>query len=79
MNQLKQAFDETKKHRISQSPFMDITIPSIFDKTLCPEGYYIMNCFLQYTPYIPNNGDAPSPIPHSEIKQVFLDNILAVI
>jgi len=43
---------------------MDITIPSIFDKTLAPQGYYIMNCFMQYTPYHPNNGDEATPISH---------------
>ncbi len=50
------------------NPFMDITIPSIYDKTLCPEGYYIMNCLLQYTPYIPNNGDPAKPISHNLLK-----------
>lgn len=57
MNQVKKAYNETKIHRISQTPFMDLTIPSMFDKTMCPEGYHIMNCLLQYTPYIPNNGE----------------------
>jgi len=54
---------------------MDITIPSIFDKTLAPQGYYIMNCFMQYTPYHPNNGDEAVPILHDEIKRTFFNEI----
>ena len=69
---LKRAYNETKRHRISQTPFMDITIPSIFDRTLCPDGYHIMNCFLQYTPYIPNNGEKVSEISHDDVKARFL-------
>ena len=56
MDILTQAYHQTKKHRISNIPFMDLTIPSVYDKTLCPPGYHIMNCFMQYTPYHPNNG-----------------------
>lgn len=78
MEQLKTAFEQTKTERMSLNPFMDITIPSIFDKTMCPEGFYIMNCFLQYTPYHPNIPKAlakPGPIPHSLIKEIFLKEI----
>lgn len=56
---------------MSMNPFMDITIPSIFDKTMCPEGYYIMNCFLQYTPYhsnMPKLIAKEGRIPHEQIK-----------
>jgi hypothetical protein len=36
MGSLKKSFKETIKHRISQNPFIDVTIPSTLDKTLCP-------------------------------------------
>ena len=76
MDQLKIAFEQTKTERMSINPFMDITIPSIFDKTMCPEGYFIMNCFLQYTPYHPNMPKAlckdSGRIPHEKIKEIFL-------
>jgi phytoene dehydrogenase-like protein len=36
MDQLTEAYQQTKKNRISLTPFMDLTIPSIYDKTLCP-------------------------------------------
>ena len=56
---------------MSVNPFMDITIPSIFDKTMCPEGYYIMNWLLQYTPYhsnMPKLIAKEGRIPHEQIK-----------
>ena len=77
MDQLKLAYEQTRTSRLSMNPFMDITIPSIFDKTLCPDGYFIMNCFLQYTPYHPNNPFIKgSPrMSHSLIKEIFLTQI----
>jgi hypothetical protein len=33
---LKKSFKQTLQNRISLDPFLDITIPSIFDKTLAP-------------------------------------------
>jgi phytoene dehydrogenase-like protein len=54
---------------------MDFTIPSVFDRTLCPEGYHIMNCFMQYTPYHPNNGDPTTPISHDLIKETFFSQL----
>ena len=72
MQTLVDAYDQTKTHRMSQTPSMDLTIPSIYDNTLCPEGYHIMNCFMQYTPYHPNNNTATTPIPHEDIKKAFL-------
>lgn len=74
-SQLKKAFKQTLKNRISLNPFMDITIPSIFDKSLAPEGYYIMNVLMQYTPYHPNDGSEATPISHSDIKRIFFSQI----
>ena len=73
MDMLMDAYNQTKRQRISKTPFMDLTIPSVYDSTLCPKGYHIMNCLMQYTPYHPNNADPVSPIPHEDIKRVFLE------
>ncbi len=68
MQGLMDAYEQTKTSRISSTPFMDLTIPSVYDNTLCPPGYHIMNCFMQYTPYHPNNGQPATPISHDLIK-----------
>lgn len=75
MQSLKNAFNQTKTSRISSNPFLDLTIPSVLDKTLCPEGYHIMNCFMQYTPYHPNGGGDSKPISHNLIKEIFLAEV----
>ena len=75
LNSLKSSFNETRKHRISPSPFMDVTIPSTLDKTICPPGYHIMNVLMQYTPYHPNTGESVTEISHEEIKSSFLNTI----
>lgn len=75
MDLLMDSYNQTKRNRISLTPFMDFTIPSIYDPTLCPPGYHIMNCFMQYTPYHPNSGEATTPISHDEIRKVFFEQI----
>lgn len=75
---LKSCFHETRFNRISNSPFIDITIPSVVDPTLCPEGYYIMNALMQYTPYHPNmltKQDKKSEIKHSMVREAFLETV----
>ena len=32
-------------------PFSDGVIPTVFDRTLCPEGYHIMSLFTQWVPH----------------------------
>jgi len=75
MQLLMDSYNQTKKNRISTTPFLDLTIPSVYDKTLCPPDYHIMNCFMQYTPYHPNSGEEVSPISHQLIKDTFLQQI----
>lgn len=80
MGVLKQAYQQTLVDRISGNPFLDLTIPSVLDATLCPKGYHIMNCFMQYTPYHPNcvgktEGNVEKPISHELIRETFLRTI----
>lgn len=36
MDLLMDSYNQTKRNRISLTPFMDLTIPSVYDRTLCP-------------------------------------------
>ncbi|XP_021714517.1 pyridine nucleotide-disulfide oxidoreductase domain-containing protein 2-like [Chenopodium quinoa] len=40
----------------SQRPVMEMTIPSVLDKTISPPGKHVINLFIQYTPYQPSDG-----------------------
>ena len=55
---LEKAFDASKYGEISAEPYLDITIPSLLDPSLCPPGRHVMSVFVQFTPYkLANNGD----------------------
>ncbi|KAK9136349.1 hypothetical protein Syun_015679 [Stephania yunnanensis] len=40
----------------SRRPLIEMTIPSILDKTISPPGKHVINLFIQYTPYKPSGG-----------------------
>jgi phytoene dehydrogenase-like protein len=48
---LERAFDAAKYGQPSPRPYLDITIPSITDPSLCPAGQHVMSAYVQYTPY----------------------------
>ncbi|XP_058766564.1 uncharacterized protein LOC131640171 [Vicia villosa] len=41
----------------SRRPVIEMTIPSVLDKTISPPGMHVINLFVQYTPYKPLDGD----------------------
>ena len=48
---LERAFDEAKYGGISPHPCLDVTIPTLTDPALAPEGRHVMSVYVQYTPY----------------------------
>jgi phytoene dehydrogenase-like protein len=48
---LERAFDESKYGDFSRAPYLEITIPSLTDPTLAPEGKHVMSIYMQYAPY----------------------------
>lgn len=51
MDTLEFAYDDAKYGRASRTPLIEMTIPSMLDKSLAPKGHYIVQLFVQYTPY----------------------------
>lgn len=45
------AFQDAVAGRPAQLPFADICIPSVFDRTLAPEGHHVMSMFTQWVPH----------------------------
>jgi len=54
---VEQAWDDAKYGRPSQSPLLELTVPTIYDPSLAPPGRHIMGIFLQYAPYTLREGD----------------------
>ena len=48
---VERAWDDAKYGRPSQSPLLELTIPTMYDPSLAPAGKHIMGIFLQYAPY----------------------------
>jgi phytoene dehydrogenase-like protein len=54
---LERAFDAAKYGDLSPAPYLDITIPSLTDKTLAPAGGQVMSVHAQFAPYHLKDGD----------------------
>jgi phytoene dehydrogenase-like protein len=48
---LERAFDDSKYGNFSLAPFLEVTIPSLSDPSLAPEGKHVMSIYMQYAPY----------------------------
>jgi phytoene dehydrogenase-like protein len=48
---IERAFQDAREGRAAFRPFSDGVIPTVFDRTLCPEGYHIMSLFTQWVPH----------------------------
>jgi phytoene dehydrogenase-like protein len=51
LDHLELAFQEAVGGRAATRPFADVCIPSVFDRTLCPEGTHIVSMFTQWVPH----------------------------
>jgi len=48
---IQQAYDPIKYGGMADSPYLDISIPSLVDPTLAPEGQHTLSATVQYAPY----------------------------
>ncbi len=69
---LEHAFDASKYGECSPDPALEITIPTLHDRTLAPEGRHVLSAVVQYAPFDPraNTEDA---------RAAFLERTLAVL
>jgi phytoene dehydrogenase-like protein len=67
---LEHAFDDSKYGEFSRTPYLDISIPSILDSSLAPEGKHVMSIYMQFAPYRLKRGDWSQP------RDVLADTII---
>jgi phytoene dehydrogenase-like protein len=48
---LERAFEEARNGRAATAPFSETCVPSVFDRTLAPEGMHVMSMFTQWVPH----------------------------
>jgi phytoene dehydrogenase-like protein len=69
---IEHAFDHAKYGQCSPEPALEITFPSVHDKSLAPAGKHVLSAIVQYAPFDPRaSGDAA--------RKELLDHTLAVL
>ena len=48
---LERAFDASKYREYSKTPWLDVTIPTILDPSLAPDGKHVLSAYVQFAPY----------------------------
>ena len=48
---LQRAFDDSKYGEFSKAPYLDVTIPTILDPALAPDGKHVLSAYVQFAPY----------------------------
>ncbi len=64
------AFQEARSGRAATRPFVDGVIPTVFDKTLAPEGKHIFSMFTQWVP------EEWSKEPHRKELEAYADRVI---
>jgi phytoene dehydrogenase-like protein len=54
---LERAFDESKYGNFSPNPYLEVTVPSLTDPSLAPDGKHVMSAYMQYAPFKLKNSD----------------------
>ncbi len=70
---VERAWDDAKYGRPSQAPMIEMTIPTMYDPSLAPDGRHIMGIFLQYAPYTLRGAT------WDELREPFADRVLNIV
>jgi phytoene dehydrogenase-like protein len=54
---LERSYDPSKYGRVAEEPIMEVTIPSVADPSVAPEGQHVMSVLAQAAPYRLRDGD----------------------
>jgi len=74
MTYLERGYDDWKRGTWSRQPFLDISVPSLIDPTVAPEGGHMMTVFVQYVPPKLAEGDWTP-----ERRDAFAETVLSTI
>jgi phytoene dehydrogenase-like protein len=67
---MERAWDDAKYGAPSRRPIIEMTMPTIYDPSLAPEGKHIMGVFLQYAPYTLKEGT------WDDIRESYADHVI---
>jgi phytoene dehydrogenase-like protein len=67
---IEEAFQDARRGEAARKPFSDGVIPTVFDRTLCPDGSHIMSLFTQWVPH------GWSEEPYREELEAYADRVI---
>jgi len=70
LDHVENAFQDAVAGRPAGLPFADICIPSVFDRTLAPEGHHVVSMFTQWVPH------QWASEPHDDELDAYADRII---
>jgi phytoene dehydrogenase-like protein len=62
LNALERAYDAAKYGRLSERPYLEVSLPTLTDPALAPAGKHLASIHLQYAPYPGQADDGPEHI-----------------
>jgi phytoene dehydrogenase-like protein len=71
---VERAWDDAKYGRPSESPLLEMTVPTMYDPSLAPPGKHVMGIFLQYAPYTLKGGAT-----WDQLREPFADRVMSLI
>ncbi len=74
LDEIEDAFQDAQLGQVSKKPVVEMTIPSVLDTTLAPEGRHVASIFAQYAP-----ARAPNDPEWNSLRDQMRDNVLAVV
>jgi phytoene dehydrogenase-like protein len=72
LDALDDAFDQARQGEVSETPMVELTIPSVVDPSLAPEGCYVASIFAQYAPSL-----SPDDPRWPQLREDAVERILA--
>lgn len=68
---IERAYDAAKYGTVAEEVPLDVTIPTVLDPSLAPDGHHILSVTVQYAPYDLRGGD------WDELREPFADGVVA--
>jgi phytoene dehydrogenase-like protein len=72
---LERAYDASKYGVFSSSPYLDLTIPTLLDPALAPEGKHVLSAYVQFAPFKLKAGNWDSR--RGELSQAVINTLAA--
>jgi phytoene dehydrogenase-like protein len=72
MDYVERAFNAVKYDEYSAAPVLDISVPTLHDTSLAPDGQHVLSAIVQFAPYGPEGG-------WEQHRQPFIERVLDVL